>query len=112
MLGQTCWLILLTQPWPKFNAVVGGKSYWLMLALNLLALVSVIFILPETKNISLERMEKVFGGVDFVEAGEQDSDTNKIESKAIEKEMHLEDTTATVQEVEDSARGNKTATRV
>lgn len=41
--------------------------------------ISVIFILPETKGISLERMDKIFGEVDYVEAGEQDTQTGKIE---------------------------------
>jgi MFS family permease len=39
-LGQTFWLILLTQPWPMFNEKVGGKSYWLLFSLNVVALVS------------------------------------------------------------------------
>ena len=104
LLGQTICLIALTQPWPRFNAQVGGRSYWLLFSrksfkvyslaqayprivrlpetcphldisrhlklladpslsilVNLVALVSVILILPETKQMSLERMDKVFG---------------------------------------------------
>ncbi len=37
-----------------------------------------IFILPETKGISLERMDKIFGEVDAVEAGEE-ADGDKLE---------------------------------
>ena len=37
MLGQTCWLILLTQSWPSFNNTVGGRSYWLLCGLNVAA---------------------------------------------------------------------------
>ena len=77
-LGQTICLIALTQPWPTFNAEVGAKSYWLLFSLNVVALVSVVFILPETKGISLERIDKIFGQVDAVEAGEID------EGKAVE----------------------------
>jgi hypothetical protein len=40
MLGQTCWLMLLTQSWPSFNNKVGGHSYWLLFGLNLAAGVS------------------------------------------------------------------------
>jgi hypothetical protein len=40
----------------------------------------VIFILPETKGISLERMEKIFGEVNFVEAGERETTEEKIEA--------------------------------
>jgi MFS family permease len=40
LMGQTLCLIALTQPWPKFNKQVGGKSYWLLFSLNVVALVS------------------------------------------------------------------------
>jgi hypothetical protein len=33
---------------------------------------SVWAILPETKGVSLERMDKLFGGLDFVEEGEKE----------------------------------------
>ncbi|WPH03997.1 Hypothetical protein R9X50_00688100 [Acrodontium crateriforme] len=72
LLGQTACLLALTQPWPTFNAEVGPKSYWLLFGLNVVALVSVIFILPETKGISLERMDKLFGQIDAVEGGEME----------------------------------------
>lgn len=38
-LGQTVCLLALTQPWPTFNSEVGGKSYWLLTGLNLVAMV-------------------------------------------------------------------------
>lgn len=47
MLGQTSWLILLTQPWPKFNDTVGGKSYWLLFGLNVAAGVGKPFIIQK-----------------------------------------------------------------
>ena len=71
LLGQTICLIALTQPWPRFNEEVGPKSYWLLFSLNVVALLLVIFILPETKGISLERIDKIFGQIDAVEGGEQ-----------------------------------------
>lgn len=40
LLSQTVCLIALTQPWPRFNSQVGGKSYWLLFGLNTLLLVS------------------------------------------------------------------------
>lgn len=82
LLGQTACLLALTQPWPDFNQKVGPKSYWLLFGLNVIALISVIFILPETKGISLERMDKIFGQVDAVEAGEHDAETRKLEENA------------------------------
>jgi MFS family permease len=39
LLGQTICLIALTQPWPYFNEKAGGKSYWLLFSLNVVALV-------------------------------------------------------------------------
>lgn len=72
LLGQSICLIALTQPWPRFNDEVGPKSYWLLFSLNVVAMLSVIFILPETKGISLERMDKIFGQVDAVEGGESE----------------------------------------
>lgn len=44
-----------------------------------------IFILPETKGISLERMDKIFGEVDAVTAGEA---AGGIKG---ERPIHLED---------------------
>lgn len=41
-------------------------------------MISVIFVLPETKGISLERMDAIFGQIDAVAAGEVE------ESKAVE----------------------------
>lgn len=79
-----------------------------MLALNVAALISVVFILPETKNVSLERMDKVFGELDFVEAGERESATLKIETQAVEKEMDAEGHEGTVHEVEHTAAGSAT----
>jgi hypothetical protein len=59
--------------------------------------VSVYFILPETKGVSLERMEKIFGGLDYVEAGECEGGSEKREALAIVNEgekaptTHVED---------------------
>lgn len=64
---------------------------------------SVYFILPETKGVSLERMEKIFGGVDYVEAGECEGVSEKRETLAVEKE---EGKTATAH-VEDASRGEE-----
>jgi hypothetical protein len=50
-MGQTLCLIALTQPWPKFNAEVGGKSYWLLFSLNVIALVRVSGILLSQRGI-------------------------------------------------------------
>lgn len=54
-----------------------------------------VLILPETKGISLERMDKIFGQVDYVEAGEEQAAVGKVEAMARadgdgeEVEMHM-----------------------
>ncbi|KAF2431494.1 MFS sugar transporter-like protein [Tothia fuscella] len=87
LMGQTLCLIALTQPWPKFNKQVGGKSYWLLFSLNVVAMISVIFILPETKGVSLERMDKLFGEIDYVDAREAEIGTEAKESTAYSTTM-------------------------
>ncbi|KAL1874419.1 hypothetical protein VTK73DRAFT_296 [Phialemonium thermophilum] len=82
LLGQTSFLLAITQPWPRFTNQVGGKSYWLLFGLNTLCLISVIVILPETKGVSLERMDKIFGEVDAVAAGEETGNVEKVEELA------------------------------
>ena len=59
--------------------------------------ISVYFILPETKGVSLERMDKIFGGPDNVEAGECEGTSEKREAMAVINEgdkaptAHVED---------------------
>jgi MFS family permease len=89
LLGQTACLLALTQPWPTFTSEVGGKSYWLLCGLNALCLISVIFVLPETKGISLERMDRIFGEVDNVAAGEEEGGAEKTEAMAYSHQEHI-----------------------
>lgn len=44
-----------------------------------------IFILPETKGVSLERMDAIFGEVDAVEAGEE-AQRDKMEMVDVQHE--------------------------
>jgi len=101
-LGETVCLLALTQPWPRFNSEVGGKSYWFLFALNATALVSVILILPETKGISLERMDKIFGEVDAVAAGEEEASAEKVEAMTYDESKIPEEKHAESTHVEDS----------
>lgn len=49
-----------------------------------------IFILPETKGVSLERMDAIFGEVDAVEAGEE-AHRDKMEMVDVkQEEVNLE----------------------
>jgi hypothetical protein len=47
---------------------VGHNAYWILMAINLLGLAVVVLFWPETKGISLEHMDKLFGEVDKVDA--------------------------------------------
>ncbi|KAI6840468.1 hypothetical protein KC342_g2875 [Hortaea werneckii] len=86
MLGQTVFLITIGQPWPLFNGTVGGLSYWLLFALNFVAMISVVFILPETKGVSLERMDAIFGDIDAVAAGEvEEAAHGKVELDKVDR---------------------------
>ncbi|GAB7354274.1 hypothetical protein MBLNU459_g4802t1 [Dothideomycetes sp. NU459] len=80
-LGQTVCLLALTQLWPTFHNEVGAKNYWLLFSLNVAARISVIIILPETKGTSLERMDRLFGGIDYVAASEQE--TNSMDNEVV-----------------------------
>jgi hypothetical protein len=46
--------------------------------------------MPETKGISLERMDKLFGGIDYVEEGEQQAETHKMELDAYKPRGYFE----------------------
>lgn len=46
--------------------------------------VSVYFILPETKGVSLERMDKIFGEIDAVVAGEETVGEKAFHAREVE----------------------------
>ncbi|KAF2628297.1 MFS general substrate transporter [Macroventuria anomochaeta] len=68
LLGQTVCLLALTQPWSHFSSQVRRNGYWLLCGLNTMLLISVCFILPETK------------GVDAVEVDEQERGLGRAEA--------------------------------
>ncbi|KAF4549976.1 Sugar (and other) transporter-like protein 69 [Elsinoe fawcettii] len=86
-IGQAACLIALTQPWPTFTEQVGPRSYWLLFSLNMTALISVYFILPETKGVSLERMDKIFGAIDTVAAAEEEAQSHKKEEELVDRAL-------------------------
>ena len=47
---------------------VGHDAYWILVGINLIGLIVVVLFWPETKGISLEHMDRIFGEVDKVEA--------------------------------------------
>lgn len=49
-------------------ASAGHNAYWILVGINALGFVAVFFLWPETKGVSLEHMDRLFGEVDKVEA--------------------------------------------
>lgn len=47
---------------------VGHDAYWILMGINLIGLIVVVLFWPETKGISLEHMDKIFGQIDKVAA--------------------------------------------
>jgi MFS family permease len=71
--GQQATTLWINQAWPVMFDNVGHDAYWILMGINLVGLIVVVLFWPETKGISLEHMDKLFGEVDKVEAwrGEQ-----------------------------------------
>jgi hypothetical protein len=62
---------IFQQFFPTFLAKTGLKCLFFFFAVNILLCVFVFFFVPETKGISLEHMDTVFGGADHTEKGAQ-----------------------------------------
>lgn len=62
---------IFQQFFPTFLAKTGLKCLFFFFAVNILLVVFVFFFVPETKGISLEHMDTVFGGADHTEKGAQ-----------------------------------------
>jgi hypothetical protein len=66
--GQQITTLWINQAWPVMFGNVGHNAYWILVAINLVGLFVVVLFWPETKGISLEHMDRIFGEVDKVEA--------------------------------------------
>ncbi|KAF5025016.1 hypothetical protein F66182_2884 [Fusarium sp. NRRL 66182] len=62
---------IFQQFFPTFLAKTGLKCLFFFFAVNILLAIFVWFCVPETKGISLEHMDTVFGGADHTEKGAQ-----------------------------------------
>ncbi|RBR08203.1 uncharacterized protein FIESC28_10395 [Fusarium coffeatum] len=62
---------IFQQFFPTFLAKTGLKCLFFFFAVNILLAIFVWFCVPETKGISLEHMDTVFGGADHSEKGAQ-----------------------------------------
>ena len=66
--GQQMTTLWINQAWPVMFDNVGHNAYWILMSINIIGLFVVILFWPETKGISLEHMDKLFGQLDKVEA--------------------------------------------
>ncbi|OQV11149.1 hypothetical protein CLAIMM_15033 [Cladophialophora immunda] len=66
--GQQITTLWINQAWPVMFGNVGHNAYWILVGINLIGFIVVFFLWPETKGISLEHMDHLFGEVDKVEA--------------------------------------------
>jgi Sugar (and other) transporter len=67
----TLWI---NQAWPVMFSNVGHDAYWILVGINLIGLIVVVLFWPETKGISLEHMDRIFGEVDKVEAFKEEEE--------------------------------------
>lgn len=90
--GQQATTLWINQAWPVMFDNVGHDAYWILVAINFVGLVVVLLFWPETKGISLEHMDRLFGEVDKVEAwrGEQHNQSPHAGLAAIEKDRPTE----------------------
>lgn len=54
----TLWI---NQAWPVMFDSVGHNACWILVGINCIGLAALVFFWPETKGISLEQMDKLFG---------------------------------------------------
>jgi MFS family permease len=59
--GQQITTLWINQAWPVMFGNVGHNAYWILVGINLIGLIVVLLFWPETKGISLEHMDRIFG---------------------------------------------------
>lgn len=73
MAGQTQNIAnaIVQQFFPLFLDNCGFYAFYMFAGINCLLVAYVIFLIPETKGVPLEEMDKLFGGVSHVQGGAQ-----------------------------------------
>jgi hypothetical protein len=68
---------------------VGHNAYWMLIGIDLIGLILLLFRWPETKGISLEHLDGLFGAVDKVEAQVRARGLSTVEtsSKAMKRKL-------------------------
>lgn len=84
--GQQLTTLWVNQTWPViFDGQIGHNGYWLICGFNAIGLVVVILFWPETKGVSLEHMNRIFGETDAATAGLEKGEVELIEDVAATK---------------------------
>ena len=84
---------IFQQFFPIFLANEGLKCLFFFFATNILLAAFVYFFIPETKQVSLEEIDTLFGGQNHVDKGAQmlgASDVRHIESRSEKDAAHAE----------------------
>lgn len=63
--------IILAQAFPPLLLAAGFYTFYFFMGVNLILAVFVWFFIPETRGVSLEHMDVLFGGIDHVVGGEK-----------------------------------------
>jgi len=82
----------------SFLAKCNFYTFYFFMGINILLGIMIYFFFPETKGVSLEHMDAIFGGADHVRGGEDmrvgaydaEKDVNVAQSEAKERNEPLE----------------------
>lgn len=90
--GQQITTLWINQAWPVMFDNVGHNAYWILVAINALGCAMVFFFWPETKGVSLEHMDRIFGEADKVTAFTEEHNVQDLSGaiKAANTVEHVE----------------------
>lgn len=91
--GQQITTLWINQAWPVMFNNVGHNAYWILVAINGLGCAMVFFFWPETRGVSLEHMDQIFGEADKVTAFATEHHVQDLGEglKAVEEREMVED---------------------
>ncbi|KXL47795.1 hypothetical protein M433DRAFT_131784 [Acidomyces richmondensis BFW] len=106
--GQQMSTLWINQTWPVMFDTVGHNAYWILVGINALSCTVVFLFWPETKGVSLEHMDHIFGEVDKVKAFEEEHRVRSIDGglgKALDAQGVKMDADVQLEEHKSNASG-------
>ena len=88
-MGQQITTLWINQTWPVMFDNVGHDAYWILAGINLLGLIVVVLFWSETKGVSLEHMDKVFGEANKVDMWRADNKINMPGKESAEEKRQV-----------------------